>query len=196
MKSDKASKPNSVLLVKDAVRLSKLLSLVLRHQPEKLGIEIDAQGYTDVEILLYKMQSAGWQIDREILDEVVSTNNKQRFAYDSTGTKIRASQGHSLHVDLKYEPVIPPAVLYHGTGEKSLASILANGLSKRSRQHVHLCADIKTAIQVGKRHGPPVVLIVQAKRMHENGYRFYLSDNGVWLTDFVGPEHLSILEET
>jgi len=180
---------------KESVRISRFLSLVLRHQPETLGVALDGHGWTDVAALLEKMKSKGWTIDRDILDHVVAANSKKRFAYDETGTKIRASQGHSVDVDLAYEPSAPPELLYHGTGEKSLASILKTGLDKRSRRHVHLSSDKRTAVTVGSRHGKPVVLEVRAGEMQRKGRVFYLSANGVWLTDSVPPEFLSVTAE-
>ncbi len=140
--------------------------------------------------LIDKMNSKGVKVTMELLEHVVATNSKKRFSFNEDKTKIRASQGHSINIDLQFSSVQPPAALYHGTAERSIASILQNGLQKRNRQHVHLSADIETAINVGKRHGKPVVLIVDAATMHAEGLEFYLSANGVWLTDNVPSKYL------
>ncbi|WP_114937137.1 RNA 2'-phosphotransferase [Mucilaginibacter endophyticus] len=170
---------------KETTSLSKFLSLVLRHQPETIGINLDEQGWVAVDELLQKAQAHGKNITPEVLNHIVETNAKKRFAFDDTGKKIRASQGHSVDVELGYEPQIPPDVLYHGTGSQSVEAILQTGLEKRSRQHVHLSNDLETAIKVGQRHGKCVVLTVAAGEMHRQGHKFYLSENKVWLTDFV-----------
>ena len=173
------------------MRISKFLSLVLRHQPEMIGIQLDASGWANVNDLLEKANKHGVKIDREILNHIVETNSKKRFAFNNTLDKIRASQGHSIEIELGYTSQKPPEILYHGTGEKSVPSILNTGLEKRGRQHVHLSSDIETAVKVGQRHGKPVVFIVLAGQMYEDKYQFFLSDNGVWLTDKVPIKYLS-----
>ena len=178
---------------KDTTRISKFLSLVLRHQPQLIGINLDEQGWVNVDKLLKQAHQHGQLITMEVLNHVVETNAKKRFAFSGDKQRIRASQGHSVKVALGYEPQVPPEVLYHGTGSQSVESILKSGLEKRSRQHVHLSADIDTAIKVGSRHGKPVVLNVLASEMNRKGYVFYLSANGVWLTDEVPPAFLSIV---
>ncbi|SEN78553.1 putative RNA 2'-phosphotransferase [Mucilaginibacter gossypiicola] len=170
---------------KETTALSKFLSLVLRHQPETIDIKLDEQGWVTVDELLRKAQAHGKNITPDVLNHIVETNTKKRFAFDDTGKKIRASQGHSVDVELGYEPQMPPDVLYHGTGSQSVDAILQSGLEKRSRQHVHLSSDLDTAVKVGQRHGKPVILTVAAGAMHLQGHRFYLSANNVWLTDFV-----------
>lgn len=172
--------------------LSKLLSLVLRHKPEKVGVTLDAGGWTDVSILITKLQAAGVAIDSALLQQVVATNNKQRFSFNADGTKIRASQGHSVAVQLSYPPVQPPLVLYHGTAVQNISSIQQQGLQKGKRNHVHLSENKETAMQVGRRHGKPVVFEVAAAHMFADKFIFYLSDNGVWLTDNAPPHYLSI----
>jgi putative RNA 2'-phosphotransferase len=169
---------------------SKLLSLALRHQPEVLGIELDAAGWTPVDALLeaLKRRDPAWTIAR--LREIVAESDKKRFAFDETGARIRASQGHSVEVDLGYEPRIPPALLYHGTAVRFLPSIKSQGLLKGDRHHVHLSAEEATARQVGARRGAPVVLVVQAGEMHGSGHAFFLSANGVWLTEHVPAVHI------
>ena len=174
------------------VRLSKFISLVLRHDPGKIGLSLDAHGWADVDELIAKANRFV-RFDRPMLEKVVAENDKKRFAFSPDGTKIRASQGHSVAVDLQLEPLSPPEVLYHGTAERFQASILAQGLLPRSRQHVHLSKDRATAVNVGSRHGKPVVFIVKARQMELAGLKFYLSANGVWLTEHVPAEYLEIV---
>lgn len=176
---------------KEITRISKFMSLVLRHQPGVLGISLDEQGWTSVPQLLLRMQEKGFDITAAVLEHVVTHNSKKRFAFNDDQSLIRASQGHSLDLDLGYAPQQPPGLLYHGTGEQSLASILASGLEKRNRHQVHLSSDRATALQVGQRHGRPVVLLVDAARMDTDGFAFYRSDNGVWLTEAVPAMYLS-----
>ena len=166
-------------------KISKFLSLILRHSPEKIGLELDSAGWTNVDDLLTKMNSNGQSINFDILQFIVETNKKKRFGFNSDKTQIRANQGHSIKIEHGFKSIIPPEILYHGTGEKSIESILKTGIEKRNRHHVHLSADKETALKVGQRHGKPVILEVQSLEMKENGYEFYLSENNVWLTDFV-----------
>lgn len=173
--------------------ISKYLSLVLRHQPETLGIELDKAGWTDVDTLLQKLTMQGMHVDFELLKQVVDNNDKKRFIFNEDFTKIRANQGHSVEVDLGLNPIEPPDYLYHGTAEKNLKAILIEGLKKGNRQHVHLSADKETAIKVGKRHGKPVVLSVQSRQMSQRGLFFYLSENNVWLADYVPREYLKLV---
>jgi putative RNA 2'-phosphotransferase len=170
---------------KENIKISKFLSLVLRHQPETIGIDLDENGWTDVEELIKKSNNAGVQFNPEILKHVVDTNSKKRFSFNETFDKIRASQGHSVEVDLGYTATTPPEILYHGTAIKSVDSILISGLKKRDRHHVHLSSDIETAAKVGQRHGKAFVFEVFAGRMRHDKFEFYLSENGVWLTDNV-----------
>ena len=165
---------------------SKFLSLILRHQPEKIGLELDSNGWAEINELIEK--STKVKLTQELIEEVVVKDNKQRFIIKDG--KIRANQGHSINIDLALEAVEPPDILYHGTATRFLESIMKEGLTKQSRQHVHLSKDIETATMVGKRHGKVVILEVDAKKMFEEGYVFYLSENGVWLTDRVGVEFL------
>jgi putative RNA 2'-phosphotransferase len=172
------------------VRASKFLALVLRHQPDAVGITLDEAGWVDVEVLLAACAAHGRRYSRAELDHVVATNDKKRFAYSEDGRRIRASQGHSVAVRLGLEAARPPDVLYHGTAERSMPLILAEGLKPMSRQDVHLSADAETAVRVGSRHGHPVVLVVAARELAAEGHVFRISANGVWLTDRVPPERL------
>jgi putative RNA 2'-phosphotransferase len=153
------------------VRLSKFLSKHLRHQPQKIGLIPEPGGWVGVEELLAACALAGLPMTREMLNEVVERNDKQRFAFDESGQKIRAQQGHSIDVDLELEPSEPPAVLYHGTGSGNVEAIQRSGLLKMRRHHVHLSADTETAIRVGSRHGKPVVFIVDAAAMKAEGWK-------------------------
>lgn len=175
---------------KQITHISKFLSLVLRHQPETIGIRLDQNGWTDVNELIEKANNYGIQFDRGKLNHIVATNSKTRFAFNDTLDKIRASQGHSVEIELGYTNQKPPEILYHGTGEKSVLSIIDIGLEKRCRQHVHLSGDIETALKVGQRHGKPFVFMVLAKQMFNDKFEFFISDNGVWLTDNVPTKYL------
>ncbi len=177
-----------------AKKISKLLSLILRHQPETVHITLDDQGWVDVNTLLANIEQYKRQtVTREMLNFVVETNNKKRFAFNDDGTKIRASQGHSVKIDLGYEPTTPPEFLYHGTATRFLQTIEKEGLKKRSRHHVHLSLDHATATNVGTRHGLPVILKVHAQIMHEEGYEFFVSENGVWLTEEIPVKYFDVL---
>lgn len=166
-------------------RLSKLLSYVLRHNPAHLGIRLDDHGWTNVEILLKQLSTHKENVDFDILKHIVDTNTKKRFSFNEDLSLIRASQGHSVEIELNYAAQIPPVVLFHGTADKNLMLIREKGLLKMSRHHVHLSADKEMAYKIGQRHGKPVVLSVQSLAMHESGHLFYISDNGVWLTGHV-----------
>ncbi|HKG49123.1 MAG TPA: RNA 2'-phosphotransferase [Actinomycetales bacterium] len=176
-----------------AVQVSKRLSLVLRHRPDSIGITLDEAGWVDVEELLTALGRHGLPLSREELELVVATSDKQRFAFDETGRRIRANQGHSVPVELGYAPATPPAVLYHGTPSRSVPSILQEGLRRGARHHVHLSPDVETARRVGQRRGPSTVLTVDASGLAREGATFYLSANGVWLVDAVPPERLAVL---
>lgn len=165
------------------VQTSKFLSYVLRHRPDSIGITLDENGWVDVEVLLAAAQRHGKRLSRQLLERVVAENDKKRFAFSEDGRRIRASQGHSVSVDLALEPIEPPEFLYHGTVEPFLESIREKGLVRGSRHHVHLSPDEATARKVGSRRGKPVILVVQAGRMHEAGHQFFRSANGVWLTE-------------
>lgn len=175
------------------IKISKFLSRYLRHKPAEIGIKLGAGGWVAVDELLTACANYKFPITLAELKEVVATNDKKRFSFDATLTLIRANQGHSIEVDLQLEPAIPPNVLYHGTGSKSVDAIIQTGIAKMSRHHVHLSSDFKTAKMVGARHGKPVILRVDTGAMYTAGYIFYCADNGVWLVDYVPPEYLKVL---
>lgn len=172
------------------ITISKFLSKHLRHAPEALGLTLQPGGWVPVDDLLAASDRAGFPIRYDELIACVDTSDKQRFAFDASGDLIRANQGHSVAVDLQLDARQPPEVLYHGTVERFIAAILAEGLKKGKRHHVHLSADVATARKVGARRGVPVILQVQALQMHDAGFTFLVSANGVWLTDAVPPEFL------
>jgi putative RNA 2'-phosphotransferase len=172
--------------------ISKFLSMVLRHNPQKIGIALDTNGWTDVHTLISKLNRKFPGFNLQTLEKVVAENNKQRFAFSPGRERIRASQGHSVQVELDYPPVEPPEFLYHGTVEKYLETIAKDGLQKMSRHHVHLSRDLETAIQVGNRRGKAIILQVKARDMYAAGHQFYCTPNGVWLTNFVPSEFLVI----
>lgn len=177
---------------KEKEKISKYLSYILRHAPEKEGLVLDENGYVSVELLCKKLD-----INGDDLDWIVENNNKKRFAYNEDMTLIRASQGHSLDVNLGLKPINPPHKLYHGTALRNLTSIQKNGLIKGTRQHVHLTDNKETAEAVGKRHIKDsdilIVLIIDAKLMHFDNYKIYLSDNGVYLTDHVPSDYIKVI---
>ncbi len=177
-----------------SARRSKWLSRHLRHRPDRIGLDLEPGGWVAVEDLLAAGAAHGMPMSRTELDEVVASSEKQRFAFSPDGSRIRANQGHSVAVDLGLEAMPPPAVLFHGTGESSVESILAHGLDRRGRHHVHLSADEATAVRVGSRHGRPVVLRVDAEAMSAEGCEFLVSDNGVWLCESVPPAYLTVVE--
>lgn len=166
-------------------RASKFISLLLRHDPAAGGLTLDQAGWADVDALLCALNAKGHRLDRSRLDDLVASNSKARYAFDETGTRIRAVQGHSIDVALGYDPVVPPDRLYHGTVARFIPSIREHGLLAGSRTHVHLSPDVETAITVGRRRGTPVVLTIDAAAMHAEDIECYVADNGVWLTHAV-----------
>src|SRR4051812_29223748 len=171
--------------------VSKFLAKHLRHAPDALGLALQPGGWVSVDDLLTASERVGFTITYDELIECVETNDKQRFSFDDTGDLIRANQGHSVEVDLQLQGCEPPGVLYHGSVERFLPSILAGGLIKGNRHHVHLSKDEETARKVGARRGQPIILEVAAGRMHRDGHTFFVSANGVWLTDAVPPGYLT-----
>ena len=181
------------LLSPELVRVSKTLANALRHRPDSLGIELNIQGWTDTATLLERLSRAGLSVSMEQLREVVTQNDKQRFAFSEDGRRIRASQGHSVKgVQLKLRQVTPPPVLFHGTTRGSMQKIMKIGLLPMQRHHVHLSPDVATAAAVGGRRGPPVILVIDAFRMHKDAHQFFLSENGVWLVETVPARYLSM----
>lgn len=172
-------------------KISKFISLVLRHKPEIINLNLDENGWTSVDELITKSKRDSHQgLTFEQLEEIVETNDKKRFIFNEDKTKIRANQGHSIDIDLALKPQQPPEFLYHGTAQANLDSILEKGIEKRNRQHVHLSLDKETATKVGMRHGKPIILTIKTAEMSEDGILFYLSENGVWLTDFVEAKYI------
>ncbi|MFP3550498.1 RNA 2'-phosphotransferase [Paraburkholderia sp. SIMBA_049] len=190
----------------DHVAISRLLSKVLRHEPEMIGIRLDSQGWVSVDELIRAIErtTSGERtskrlrtlpvVTRDVILAVVATSDKQRFTLSSDGTRIRAAQGHSVEVNLGYAAEEPPAALYHGTARGNWTSIAVEGLTARTRHAVHLSTDVDTATRVGARHGPPLVLVVDAAQMYADGHTLFRSDNGVWLTAAVPPIYLSQLK--
>lgn len=174
--------------MKDVIKLSKKLSYILRHAPESINQKLDDAGWMLVQPLLKALD-----ISKQDLDFVVENDNKKRYEYNDTGLKIRASQGHSIEVDLGYEERKPPMFLYHGTSTNNLDSIFTSGIKKMNRQHVHLSSNEETAKNVGSRHGRPIILRINAEEMWKNGEKFYLSNNNVWLTDYIDSKYFSIV---
>ena len=169
----------------DLIRISKFISLILRHKPDAIGITLDKHGWANVEELI-----KGVGIDIQTLEQIVVTDNKQRYSFNEDKTLIRANQGHSVDIDLGLTEVEPPSFLWHGTGEKYLNGILSCGLIPKTRQYVHLSFGVDTAYEVGSRHGNPVLIRVNAGQMYQDGYKFYVSANGVWLTESVPIKYL------
>jgi len=163
----------------------KFLSLVLRHQPETIGISLSEEGWVDTSLLIQKMNEYGKQIDLETLIFIIETNDKKRFGFNKDKTEIRANQGHSVKINFGYVEQTPPEFLFHGTAQRNIASIFQTGLEKRNRHHVHLSENVETAHKVGQRHGKPIVLKVLSDIMYKEGYKFYRSENNVWLTEVV-----------
>lgn len=176
---------------KNIVKLSKFISLILRHKPDRFGLTLEEGGWLHIDELIAAAQRINVPLDRETLEYIVTTSDKQRFTLSQDGQRIRASHGHSLPVDLGLEPTWPPQYLYHGTAIRFLPSIQQHGLTSRGRQSVHLSTDEVTARQIGRRHGKPVVLTVTAEKMALTGFLFYHTASGIWLTSHVPPEHLT-----
>lgn len=175
------------------ITLSKTLSYWLRHKPEKIGLVLEKDGWVDVSELIEKAKSEIY-ITLDDLKQVVEENDKKRFSFNEDYTKIKANQGHTAEVDIKFTKIVPPVVLYHGTVDKFLASIKKQGLTKQKRHHVHLSKDKEVAINVGSRRGKPVVLEIDCKAMLSDGYDFFVSDNGVYLTDSVPSKYIKVLQ--
>lgn len=175
----------------ELISKGKYLSFILRHGREEYeqGL-IDSHGWMSIDDLA---SMKGYT--RELIEEIVNTNNKARYEYNEDKTKIRARQGHSIPVDIELKEVTPPDILFHGTADRFLDSIFEQGIKAQSRLYVHLSQDKNVALSVGKRHGNPVILKVDSARMRNDGIKFYLSNNGVWLTEFVDKKYISVLNE-
>lgn len=174
--------------------ISRYIALLLRHHPEKAGLCLDEHGWVEVEALIQGVRRRYPEFNRAVLDEIVARDSKQRYTYNQDKTCIRANQGHSIPVDVELKQALPPTILYHGTGEKYVESIQKVGLIPKSRLYVHLSTDIQTAIQVGKRHGQPVVYQIDTQQMIHDGFIFYISANHIWLTKAVPVQYLKIIE--
>lgn len=172
------------------IQISKYISLILRHKPEVAGITLDEHGWADVDELVAGVKKKYPSFSYTALFDIVQSDEKQRYSYNEDGTKIRANQGHSINVDVELIEKQPPTWLYHGTGKKYVEPIEREGLKSKSRLYVHLSSDEETAMNVGKRHGTPVIYMISALKMFEDGYKFYLSENGVWLTKEVPRQYL------
>lgn len=172
------------------VELGKFISLILRHKPQVIGITLDQNGWADTQELLAGINASNRYIDMEILERIVRENNKKRYSFNEDKSRIRANQGHSISVNVEMKEMTPPDELYHGTADRFLDSIREKGILKMNRQYVHLSADAETAKAVGKRHGKPVVLVIDTKKMVEDGYIFWLSDNGVWQSEDIKWEYV------
>lgn len=181
----------STMNEKDKKRTGKFISLILRHEPQKIGLSLDENGWASVEELISRCACHRVYFSKEELQEIVETNDKKRYSYNEDQTQIRANQGHSITVNLDLPSVKPPEYLYHGTADRFMASISREGIRNMNRHHVHLSKEKNTAAQVGSRHGRTVVLIIFSGQMFRDGIEFYVSDNGVWLTDYVDPKYIS-----
>jgi len=175
---------------RDLVRLSRFLSLVLRHDPGAIGLTLDAEGWVGVESLLAAARAHKVDINRELLEMIVAGDAKTRYSLSEDGGRIKANYGHSVEVDLRLRAQEPPEFLYHGTATRHLDSIKRNGIESGRRRFVHLSIDIPTATVVGERHGKPAVLKIDARRMHDAGLELYHSESGIWLTRTVPPEYI------
>lgn len=180
---------------KRKVQIGKFISLVLRHEPQKIGLTLDDAGWATVDDLLAGLARKGKRLSVAELEDLVMTNDKQRYSFNDDHTRIRANQGHSLKLDLQLTAMTPPEVLYHGTATRFLDAINEHGIQKRNRHHVHLAADYETAVTVGSRHGKPIVLVIDTVTMQRDGHTFYRSENGVWLTDTVPAQYFSVHTE-
>lgn len=201
MKNNDQGKINHISSVSDEAdatqkRNSKFLSLVLRHKPETLGLQLDAQGWVEIASLLQAFKQYGKRLNRQQLEQICANCEKQRFKISDDGLRIRANQGHTVKIDLALPEAMPPAVLYHGTASRFIASIFEKGLQAGSRQHVHMTDDLATAKKVGARHGKPVILRVDAAGLALSGQVFYRSENKVWLSTNIAPAYLSRFEDT
>ncbi|WP_437261229.1 RNA 2'-phosphotransferase [Bacillus thuringiensis] len=173
-------------------KLSVFISLILRHKPDVINIELDEFGYANVKELIDGVIKSGRHIDFDILQQIVQQDKKDRYSFNEDKTLIRANQGHSIDVTVSLTEVIPPQFLYHGTATRFVESIIMQGINRMGRLHVHLSDNKETALQVGTRHGMPMILTIDALKMYRDGYKFYLSKNNVFLTEFVPSEYIKV----
>lgn len=178
--------------IKEDMRVSKFISLVLRHKPEEIGLTLDEYGCVNVSDLIKGINKRGYKVTIEDIERIVMEDDKQRYSFNEDKTKIKANQGHSIKVNLELKPIEPPRMLYHGTATRFRDSICKEGIKKQNRQYVHLSKDIETATKVGKRHGELVIFKINSHQMYQDGFKFYLSENKVWLTDYVPIKYLNI----
>ena len=178
-------------LTKEEVKLSKFISLVLRHKPENIGLILSKDGWANVYELIEKIKSIGKNISKDILERIVLYNDKNRFKFNENHSLIRANQGHSINVDLEFEEKEPPEILFHGTSINNIDSIKQEGIKKMNRLYVHLSSREETAKKVGERHGKPAIIKINSKQMYEDGIKFYLSENKVWLCDYIDPKYIA-----
>ncbi|MFT8350599.1 RNA 2'-phosphotransferase [Clostridium saccharoperbutylacetonicum] len=176
---------------KEEMQISKFISLILRHKPEEIGLKLDEYGYIKTSDLIKGLNLKGYRVTISDIERIVAEDNKQRYSFNEDKSKIKANQGHSIAVNLELQPIEPPKVLYHGTATRFSESICKEGIKKQNRQYVHLSSDVETATKVGKRHGELVIFRIDSDQMYKDGYKFYLSENKVWLTDYVPIEYLS-----
>ena len=178
------------------VKISKFLSLVLRHSPQTIHLNMDKNGWVEINELIHNAkQYKEIYLNTDLIKTIVETNDKQRFIISDDGERIRANQGHSIKIDLELKSETPPDVLYHGTASRFLDDIMKYGLKPMSRQYVHLSATEEIALEVGKRHGKPIILCINAKEMHEENYNFYLSKNKIWLTNEVPAKYIKLIKK-
>jgi putative RNA 2'-phosphotransferase len=171
--------------------ISKFISLILRHKPGEIGVKLDEYGYIKTSDLIKGLNLKGYKVTISDIERIVAEDNKQRYSFNDDKSKIKANQGHSITVNLELQPIEPPKVLYHGTATRFSESICKEGIKKQNRQYVHLSSDVETATKVGKRHGELVIFRIDSDQMYKDGYKFYLSENKVWLTDYVPIKYLS-----
>jgi len=179
------------MISKEDMRISKFMSLILRHKPEEIGLKFDEYGYIKTSGLINGLNKKGYKVTISDIERIVDEDNKQRYSFNNDKSKIKANQGHSIAVNLELQAIEPPKVLYHGTATRFSENIFKEGIKKQARQYVHLSADIETAAKVGKRHGELVIFKINSGQMYNDGYKFFLSENKVWLTDYVPIKYLS-----
>ncbi|AQR96229.1 MULTISPECIES: RNA 2'-phosphotransferase [Clostridium] len=179
------------MIRKEDMSISKFISLILRHKPEEIGLKLDEYGYIKTSDLIKGLNLKGYKVTISDIERIVAEDNKQRYSFNEDKSKIKANQGHSIAVNLELQPIEPPKVLYHGTATRFSESICKEGIKKQNRQYVHLSSGVETATKVGKRHGELVIFRIDSDQMYKDGYKFYLSENKVWLTDYVPIKYLS-----